>query len=272
MSALAIIWNFCCCPFVSQPVDLKYALRQISKNPGFAVVVVLTLALGMGANTAIFSYVKSWILRPSPFPHIERVAILLETNKRTGATTSVSPADWIDWRDKSEIFEELAAASFASFNLTGSDEPVKIPGLQVSANFFRTLGIQPIRGREFTEEEQIPGQDRVAILSFELWRDHFGSNPDILGSTISVDGAATKVVGVLPENFQYIPMGPAQLFTPLALSPQRLAGREALFFRPVEAGNRQRSRECGDDRPSGFSRACLSVDEYKPWGLSAPAD
>ena len=213
-------------------MDLKYSLRQLAKSPGFTVVAILTLAVGIGANTAIFSFVDSWILRPSPFPEVDRIALLFETNKRTGATLSTAPADWVDWRAKSDIFEDLAAATFASYNLTGSEEPVKVPGFEVSANFFRTLGVKPALGREFTEAElrdAIP----VTVLSFEFWRDRFSSDPTILGRTITLDGLATTVVGVLPENFQYIPMGPAEIFTPLSLSPQRMASRESLLLRPV---------------------------------------
>src|SRR5579872_4241467 len=214
-------------------MDLKYALRQLSKSPGFALIAVLTLALGIGANTAIFSYVNSWILRPSPFPDVDRIAVLFETNQRTGNTNSTAPADWMDWRAKSDIFEELAAATWSSYNLTGGDEPVKIPGFQVSANFFRALGVKPALGREFADDEQVAGRDHVAILSHELWRDRFSSNPGVLGQTITLDGLPSTIVGVLPENFQYIPMGEAQILTPLSLTPQQTASREAMFLRPV---------------------------------------
>src|SRR5215475_159426 len=177
-------------------MDLKYALRQLSKSPGFAIVAILTLALGIGANTAIFSFINSWMLQPSPFPAIDRIVLLFETDKRTGATMSTSPADWADWRDKSGIFEELGAASFGSFNLTGSDEPVKIPGFNVSSNFFHVLGVKPALGRDFTDAEQDAGAN-VAILSHELWRDRFGSNPGMLGQTIMLDGLPTRIVGIM---------------------------------------------------------------------------
>jgi putative ABC transport system permease protein len=214
-------------------MDLKYALRQLAKAPGFTLVAILTLALGIGANTAIFSFIDSWILRPSPFPEIDRLVVLFETNKRTGTTNLVSPADWIDWREKADIFEELATASFASYNLTGSDEPLKIPAFDVSANFFHTLGIKPALGREFTEAEEAAGQDNVVILGHQLWRDRFGSDPKILGRSITLDGLPYGIVGVLPDNFQFIPMGPADVFTPLSMSPQRRATRDSLFLRPV---------------------------------------
>src|SRR5947209_19213121 len=124
-------------------MDLRYALRQLAKSPGFTAIAVLTLALGIGANTAIFSFISSWILRPSPFPDVDRIVLLFESNKKTGNETSVSPADWADWIQKSNIFEDLAAADFSSYNLSGNDEPVKIPGYEVSANFFRVLGAKP---------------------------------------------------------------------------------------------------------------------------------
>ncbi len=214
-------------------MGLKLALRHFSKNPGFALVVVLTLALGIGANTAIFSFVNSWIIRPSPFPNPDQLVLLFETDKKTGSEGSVSPGDWKDWREKSGIFDDLAAATWGSYNLTGVDEPVKIAGYYVSANFFRALGVKPALGREFTDEEQIPGGDNVVILAHALWRDRFGSDPNVLGRKITLDGAANTIVGVMPENFQYIPMGLAEVFTPLTFSPEKLAARDSRYLRPV---------------------------------------
>ena len=214
-------------------MGLKLALRHFSKNPGFALVVVLTLALGIGANTAIFSFVNSWIIRPSPFPNPDQLVLLFETDKKTGSEGSVSPGDWKDWREKSGIFDDLASATWGTYNLTGVDEPVKIAGYYVSANFFRVLGVKPALGREFTEEEQIPGRDNVVILAHSLWRDRFGSDPNVLGRKITLDGAANTIVGVMPENFQYIPMGLAEVFTPLTFSPEKLGARDSRYLRPV---------------------------------------
>jgi putative ABC transport system permease protein len=213
-------------------MNLRYALRQLAKSPGFAAVSVITLALGIGANTAIFSFISSWMLRPSPFPQIDRLVLLFENNKKTGAETGVAPGDFADWRAKSGVFEDLGAASFESYNLTGSDEPVKIPGFGVTANFFRTLGVVPALGREFAESEQ-NGSSHVAILSHELWRDRFSSDRSVLGRTITLDGFPTTIVGVMKEDFQYIPMGAAQIFTPVNLSPEILQSRARVFLRPV---------------------------------------
>jgi putative ABC transport system permease protein len=212
-------------------VDLKYTLRQFAKSPGFALVAILTLALGVGANTAIFSFVNAWILRPSNFPNPGQLVVLFETEKKTGNEGPVSAPDWKDWKEKSGVFEELAAADFSTFNLTGVDEPQKIEGYNVSANFFTALGMKPALGREFTESEMTPGQGDVVILSHQFWRDRFSSDPGILGRKITMDGVATTVVGVMPENFQFIPMGPAQMFTPLAIQPEQMASRATRFLR-----------------------------------------
>src|ERR1051325_7967574 len=214
-------------------MDLKYALRQLSKSPGFALVAIVTLALGVGANTAIFSYVNAWIIRPLPFPEPNQLVVLFETDKRTGGAAAVAPADWRDWRDKAGIFKDLAAMDWASYNLTGHEEPEKLAGAFVTANFFRVLGVKPALGREVTDAEETPGSNHVVILTHELWRDRFASDRGILGRKITLDGAATTVIGVLPENFEYIPMGRADLFTPLALTPQKAAARDSRMLQSL---------------------------------------
>lgn len=118
-------------------------MRQLAKNPGFVLVAILTLALGVGANTASFSFVNAWIIRPLPFPDPDRLVVLFETDKKSGSTGPTAPADWNDWREKSGVFADLATASGDNFNLTGNDEPQRVSGYSVSANFFRTLGTRP---------------------------------------------------------------------------------------------------------------------------------
>jgi putative ABC transport system permease protein len=214
-------------------MGVRFSLRQLLKSPGFTAIAVVTLALGIGSNAAIFSFINSWILRPSAFPDLDRLVVMFESDKTTGLQYGTSPADWKDWREKSGIFEELAAANIDSFNLTGADDPLRITGYRVSTNFLRTLGVKPALGREFLESEEIPGQDHVVILTHALWRDRFSSDPNVLGRKITLDGTPHTVVGVLPENFQYIPMGLTQLITPLALTPERLASRDARFLNIV---------------------------------------
>src|SRR5579871_6186656 len=188
-------------------MGMVYSLRQFIKNPGFTAIAILTLALGIGANTAIFSFVNSWLIHPVSFANEDRLVVLLERDKKIGGQFSVAPADWLDWREKSQIFEELGGAAWSDYNLTGLDEPLKLQGYQISDNFFRTLGVKPALGRDFTEAETTPGQDRVAILTHDLWRDHFSSDPNILGRTIMLNDVPAQIVGVMPETFQYIPMG-----------------------------------------------------------------
>ncbi len=214
-------------------MGLKNAFRQFVKSPGFTLIAILTLALGIGATTAIFSFVNSWLIHPVSFPNQERLVVLFETDKKTGSQSSVAPADWLDWRAKSQVFDELGAAAFNSYNLTGDGEPQQIAGYQVSANFFRTLGANPALGRDFTEAETAAGQDHVAILSHALWRDHFSSDSNVLGRTVMLDEIPTTIVGVMPERFQYIPMGLAQIFTPLTLTPAQRIARDTRFLRPV---------------------------------------
>src|SRR5271170_885868 len=199
-------------------MDLRYSFRQLAKNPAFVLIAIFTLALGIGANTAIFSFVNAWIFRPLPFPDPGHLVVVFETGQKSDSPGAVAPADWIDWRDRSGIFEDLAAASGGTFNLTGNDEPQRIAGYEVSANFFRALGTRPALGREFRE-----GERDVVILGHSVWRDRFASDPDILGHKITLDGAATTVIGVMPETFQYIPMGLADLFEPLPATPEWLA-------------------------------------------------
>jgi putative ABC transport system permease protein len=202
-------------------VDLRYSFRQFAKNPAFVVIAIFTLALGIGANTAIFSFVNAWVIRPLPFPDPGRLVVLFETDRKGGNPGPVAPADWKDWRERSGVFEDLATASGGSFNLTGNDEPQRVAGYEVSTNFFRALGSRPAVGREFRE-----GERDVVILAHSLWRDRFASDPNILGRKITLDGAATTIIGVMPETFQYIPMGLADLFAPLPATPEWLAVRD----------------------------------------------
>src|ERR1700722_17704619 len=143
-------------------INMRYSFRQLAKTPAFALIAILPLALGIGANTAIFSFVNAWIIRPLPFPDPTRLVVLFETEKKSGAPGPVAPADWNDWREKSGVFEDLATAGSANFNLTGTDEPQRLAGYSVSPNFFRTLGVHPALGREFRE-----GESGVIILA--LW-------------------------------------------------------------------------------------------------------
>src|ERR1700733_11338805 len=209
-------------------INMRYSFRQLAKNPAFALIAIFTLALGIGANTAIFSFVNAWVIRPLPFPDPARLIVVFETDKKIGLPGPVAPADWNDWREKSGIFEDLATAAGENFNPTGTDEPQRIAGYSVSSNFFRTLGVKPALGREFRD-----GESDVVILAHSLWRDRFSSDPDILGRKITLDGASVTIVGVMPETFQYIPMGLGDLFAPIQMTPGWLAQRDNRFLHVV---------------------------------------
>src|SRR5438045_158587 len=185
--------------------DLKFAVRQLLKDPGFTAVAVFTLALGIGANTAIFSVVNAVLLRPLPFKEPERLVTVWERNPKQGYDQNVAaPANYLDWKAQSQSFEQLAMFDVArGYNLTGTDEPARVIGFAVTANLFQTLGVNPAIGRGFSIEEETQGRDRVAILSHGLWQRRFGSDKNILGKTISLDGNSYTIIGVMPAGFSY---------------------------------------------------------------------
>lgn len=182
--------------------DLIFALRMLRKNPGFAVAAVLTLGLGIGANTAIFSLCNAVLFRTLPYAEPDRVVVLWET--MVGKPISVAPANFIDWRNASQSFSEMAAVNpFAGFTLQSLDEPARLTGAGVSANFFSLLGIRFALGRGFLQEEDRPENSRVAVLSYRVWQSRFGADRNITGKTIKLNDDTYNVVGVLPADFQF---------------------------------------------------------------------
>src|SRR5581483_2900328 len=207
--------------------DLRYALRQLRKNPGFSAVAIVTLALGIGANTSIFSVVNAVLLRPLPFKDASRLVRLWHVPPQSsfpGMTTfSVSPANYLDWQKQNDVFESMAIYQYHGFTLTGSEHAEQIDATGVSADFFTTLGVQPMLGRPFAREEDQPGRSDVVILSNRFWQEHFGSNPQIVGRTITLDGVNYVVAGVMPASFRFPDY--AQMWTPLAWTDQAKAVR-----------------------------------------------
>src|SRR6185295_7042066 len=184
--------------------DLKYSVRMLRKNPGFACVVVITLALGIGANTAIFSFVNAVILNPLPFPDSDRLVVISEISKE-GAEIGVSLPNFRDWQARAKSFEEIGGYRFDTFNLSGMGSPQRLIGQEVTLNYFRILGVQPQLGRTFTEEEEKYTPVGTAVLiSDSLWRGTFGSDPNILGRTLNLGGYIYWVIGVMPPRFEFI--------------------------------------------------------------------
>jgi putative ABC transport system permease protein len=178
--------------------DLRYGARMLLKQPIFTLIAVLTLALGIGANTAIFSLVNAVLLRPLPFAESERL-VWTWGEFSGGNRASTSPPDFLDYRAQNRSFEELAAMLFRSFNLTGSGDPDRVVGSSVTANFFQVLGVKLVHGRAFLPEEERSGPSQVAIIGQGLWRRRFGGDPQIIGKTITLDGRSHTVVGVAPD-------------------------------------------------------------------------
>ncbi len=203
--------------------DLRYAARTLVGQPGASLIAVVTLALGIGANTAIFSAVNALLLRPLPYQDPERLVMVWEKRATEGVLNNVvAPADYIDWAQMNTVFESTAAVWSATVDLTGSGEPVRLFAGLVSPPFFDVLGISPAVGRSFRPEESTPGQERVAIMSHVLWQNRFGSDRNIVGGKILLNGVPYEVVGVLPATFEY-PDSTIEIWTPLVLA----AGSEA---------------------------------------------
>lgn len=197
--------------------DFVYSLRILRASPGFALTAVLSLALGIGANTAIFTVVNAVLLRPLPFPESDRLVHIWEAKPERGYSRNVvNGINFLDWRDRTHSFQGMSAFSGGTANLTGTGDPVAVPGMGVSPNFFSVLRVAPALGRSFREQEGVPGQDNVAILSFGLWQSRFGSDPGILGRKIIVDGKPDTVIGVMPPSFR-LPKYQPDIWEPLAI-------------------------------------------------------
>jgi len=207
--------------------DFRYSFRGLVKSPGFAIVALLVLALGIGANTAIFSVVNAVLLRPLPYPDANRLVRIWHVPPPAsfpGMTTfSVSAANYIDWEKENHVFQNMSIFSFRTFDLTGTDHPEQLAAAAVSSQFFSVLGIQPILGRTFTPDEDQQGHGNVVILSHRLWQSHFGSNPDIVGQDIHLNGQTYLVAGVMPASMRQPDW--AQMWTPMAWTDAEKAVR-----------------------------------------------
>jgi len=209
--------------------DLRYAVRMLRRNPGFTVVAVLALALGIGANTAVFTVVNGVLLRPMPFPEPERlflVSYALQHGPFENGPSMVD-SDYLEFRRQDQVFERIAGFAGNSANLTGAGDPVRIPTANVTPDFFPVLRVDPAIGRAFLADEDQPGRDRVMLLSDKLWRNRFGGDSHILGRTVTLDGVRHTVIGVMPAGFTF-PYD-AEAWTPLAI---KLDSHNS-FMRPV---------------------------------------
>jgi hypothetical protein len=182
--------------------DLRYAVRSLRRTPGFTIVILLTLALCIGANSAIFSVIEGVLLRPLPYPQPDRI-VRIHFSSDTYPKFPLNPFDFRDFRERNRTFDSLAAITRADIQLSGTGEPVMLHAFRVTSGYFRVLGFVPARGREFTADDELPARGRLAILSDRLWRSRFASDRDIVGRTIVLNAEPFTVVGVMPPGVQH---------------------------------------------------------------------
>jgi putative ABC transport system permease protein len=203
--------------------DGRYALRMMRKNPGFSAIVVITLALGIGVNTAIFSLVDGILLRPLPYDHSDRLVRMVQSQRQLGLDAwNLSQGSFAALRDNTHSLEAVAAYSTSGANLTGDGDPERVSISTVSADFFKVFGLPPFLGRAFRAGEDTPGNNGVCILSFGFWQRRFGGDPGAIGRSLNLNGAATEVIGVMPSGFSF-PRPEIEIWSPLALNPARSA-------------------------------------------------
>ena len=213
--------------------DLRYGVRMLAKKPGFTLIAVLTLALGTGANTAIFSLVNAVLLKPLPFSEPERLVMVWEDRSSIGFPIEESaPGTYTDWKAQNQVFDDMAMLDWRDFNLTGDGEPEKIWAYGITTNLFSLLGTQPALGRNFLPEEAKPGGPKVTILSHALWQRRYGGDPEILNRDILLSGEKYTVAGVMPAGFQFLQRY-IGLWVPSALTQEELANRDSHYLTVV---------------------------------------
>ena len=204
--------------------DIRYAIRNLVKRPAFTIIAVVTLGIGIGANTAIFSSIYSLLLKPLAFPELDRVVAIWDKNPSRGVRhNEVAMANYLDWQAQTQSFEHLALYAWFSANLTAGEKPERVQGFAVTANFLDVTGVKPIVGRNFTPEENQPGKSEIAIISYSLWQRRFGGDPNILNQTITINNFPCVIVGVMPEHFNY-PKG-GEVYAPFELTPSITSNR-----------------------------------------------
>ncbi|HMH04158.1 MAG TPA: ABC transporter permease, partial [Candidatus Udaeobacter sp.] len=236
--------------------DLRYALRQLAKSPGFTVVAVLTLALSIGANTAVLSLVNALLIRPLPYKAPESLVLLWERFPTQGLERiPVSAPEYLDYEKQATSFEKIGAFNYAAYNLTTGDVPERVSGAVVSPALFPLLGVEPIKGRVFTQEEVGQGRDDVVIISARLWERRFNSDPTIVGNKISLNGRPHTVVGIMPRKFDF----PLPLFN---VQGSRFASRPDIW-KPIAFTN--------DELSARYSRSYGVIGRLRQGASSAQA-
>jgi hypothetical protein len=250
--------------------DVRFGLRMLVKNPGFTGLVVIMLALGIGANTAIFTVVDAALLRPLPYKNPDRLVQLWET-RQAGEIKQMDASypDYLDWGQPTEIVDGICGYTGwgGSFTLTGRGESERIEGSRVTASFFSVLGVEPFLGRAFLPDEDKPGAEATVILSYGLWQRRFGADPALIGQRLRLDGEAYTVLGILPRSFQFAPAGKAELWVPLRPTEMQLSRRFMHWLDVIASQGRVSlelaehgwdSSRLGSNRPSSRTQAQAS--------------
>ena len=200
--------------------DVRFALRQIRRTPAFSAIAIATLALGIGGVTAMFSAFDAVLIRPLPYADADRLVMIWDAMGETDVTSrhNATPAEWIEWRRLNTVFTDLASSQPGDATLSGDGEPEQVPARKVTWTFWNVLGVQPMFGRVFTEDEDNKSV-RVVVISHGLWQRRYGGAPGIIGRTISVNDEAYEVIGVMPRNFYFMPSREIDMWMPASFPP-----------------------------------------------------
>ena len=213
--------------------DVRYALRVLARKPMFTAVAVITLALGIGATTAIFSVVYGVLLRPLNYPEPEQLVVLRESNPSKQPDAQIAPGNFLEWQRQNTVFSDLAAYRNVSYNLTADGDPERLLAARVSAGLFKMLSVQPLLGRAFSAEEDQPGREKVVIVSEGLWQRRFGSDPNIVGRSLKLSGEDFTVVGVVSNEFRLPDQRKRELWTPIAFTETETRLHHARYIEAI---------------------------------------
>ncbi len=249
--------------------DLRYGLRMMRRNPGFTVIAIISLALGIGANTAIFSLVNAVLLRPLAFPEPDELVLVWEDAPERGTPQDTpAPANYADWKTQNQVFEDMAALAPRSFNLTGDGEPERVFTYGITANLWPLLGASPALGRSFTPGDDKPEASNVVIISHHLWQNRFGGDPDVLGKSLQLNGESHQVIGVMPAGFQLF-QAATDAWLPMKFTPQQLANRAGHYLMVVARMKNQVTLEQAQTDIGAISQRIAQADPANAAGLRA---
>jgi putative ABC transport system permease protein len=250
--------------------DLRYGARLLRTKPGFTLIAVLTLALGIGANTAIFTVVNAVLLRPLPFRQPERLVAVWEHNLKQGQRSgAVGGANFTDWQDQNQVFDSLAAYFNWNYNLTGGDDPQRLRAVVVSGEFFQTLGVEAELGRVVTPADDQEGSDNVVVLSHALWQSRFGASPQIIGQQVILNGRSHTVIGVMSAAFEF-PDDRIDMWRPMAMSAEQRQNRAGKWLKVV---GRLKPGVSIEQASAGMSAVAQQLEQQYPasnagWGVN----